>query len=201
MLQLNSYHHGVHLRWMLANIRKYGFHLVVLTAAIIAFVGHWSVYVILATLFLGHLLLRKSPPVKKPLVYTARVKRILLTATILAGGLVCTVLALKPPAVYFLLTGILYFFTPLLLVLANLINVPVEKAVQNYYIRDAQEILKSCSGLTIIGITGSYGKTSVKFYLHALLQAKFHVLMTPESFNTPMGIVRTIREELRATHE
>jgi len=200
MLQLNSYQHGTHLRWIRTNVRKYGFHLIVFIAALIAFIGHWSAYVTLTALFLGHLLLRKSRQTKKPLVYTARIKRILLTVTVLVGGLAWVIFELESPASYALM-GILYSLAPVLVVLANLINAPAEKAIQNYYIRDAQRILKSCPGLIIIGITGSYGKTSVKFYLHALLQEKYHVLMTPESFNTPMGIVRTIREELRATHE
>jgi len=202
MLQLNSYQHVAHLRWIRTNARKYGFHLVVLLAALIAIVGHWSVYGIMTAIFLGLILLRLGKPhqAKKPLVYTARVKRILVTAAVLAGTLVWGIIAAKPPMNYVLM-GIFYSFSPLLIVLANLINAPVEKAVQNYYIRDAKKILKSCPNLTIIGITGSYGKTSVKFYLHSLLQAKYHALMTPESFNTPMGIVRTIREDLRATHE
>jgi UDP-N-acetylmuramoyl-tripeptide--D-alanyl-D-alanine ligase len=200
MLQLNSYQHGAHLRWMRINVRNYGFHLIVFIVALITFIGHWSVCAVLTVLFLGRLLLRKSRQAKKPLVYTARIKRILLTVTLLAGGFVGIIFVLAAPANYALM-GVLYFLAPALVVLANLINAPVEKAVQNYYIRDAQKILQSCPGLVIIGITGSYGKTSVKFYLHTLLQARYHVLMTPESFNTPMGIVRTIREELRATHE
>ena len=200
MLQLNSYQHRAHLRWIRTNVRKYKFHLIVLIVAIAASIGYWSVYVMLTALFLGRLLLRKSQRAKKPLIYTARVKRILFTAAILASGLVWEVFVLKPPVSYVLM-GILYSLSPALIILANLINVPIEKIIQSYYIRDAMKILKSCPGLIIIGITGSYGKTSVKFYLHTLLQAKFHVLMTPNSFNTPMGIVRTIREELRATHE
>ena len=62
-------------------------------------------------------------------------------------------------------------------------------------------MLQSCSNITVIGITGSYGKTSVKFYLNKLLSAKYNVLMTPESFNTPLGVVKTIRTSLKATHE
>ena len=53
----------------------------------------------------------------------------------------------------------------------------------------------------MIGITGSYGKTSAKNFLHALLSVKYNVLMTPESYNTTMGVVRTIREQLRPSHQ
>ena len=56
-------------------------------------------------------------------------------------------------------------------------------------------------GIKVIGITGSYGKTSVKFYLNTLLKNHFNVLITPESYNTPMGVVKTIRGSLKPTHE
>jgi hypothetical protein len=85
--------------------------------------------------------------------------------------------------------------------ISNVINRPIEKAVNQYYINDAKRILKSVPGLQIIGVTGSYGKTSVKFYLQTLLQGKYNVLVTPESYNTPMGIVKTIRGSLKSTHE
>ena len=50
-------------------------------------------------------------------------------------------------------------------------------------------------------MTGSYGKTSLKFYLNTLLSVKYNVLVTPESYNTPMGVVKTIREQMKSTHE
>ena len=55
--------------------------------------------------------------------------------------------------------------------------------------------------LQIIGITGSYGKTSTKHYLHHILSSQFDTLMTPGSFNTTMGVVRTIREMLKPYNE
>ncbi len=52
----------------------------------------------------------------------------------------------------------------------------------------------------MIGITGSYGKTSAKNFLHALLSVKYNVLMTPESYNTTMGWCAPSREQLRPSH-
>jgi len=52
----------------------------------------------------------------------------------------------------------------------------------------------------VIGITGSYGKTSVKHILGHILEAASSVLITPGSVNTPMGIARIVRERLRAEH-
>ena len=83
----------------------------------------------------------------------------------------------------------------------NFLNSPMEKAVNQHFVNDALSRLRQMPDMKIIGITGSYGKTSVKFYLKTLLEARYSVLMTPESFNTPMGVVRTIREHLRPDHE
>ena len=40
--------------------------------------------------------------------------------------------------------------------------------------------------LYVIGITGSFGKTSTKFITSTILKQKYKVLSTPESYNTPM---------------
>ncbi|MDE6271221.1 MAG: UDP-N-acetylmuramoyl-tripeptide--D-alanyl-D-alanine ligase, partial [Muribaculaceae bacterium] len=55
--------------------------------------------------------------------------------------------------------------------------------------------------MKIIGVTGSYGKTSTKHYLHRILSEQFDTLMTPGSFNTTLGVVRTIREQLKPYNE
>lgn len=89
----------------------------------------------------------------------------------------------------------------LLVLLANTINIPIENSVNRYYYNDAKRILASMPNLTVIGVTGSYGKTSTKYILQKLLSAKYNVLMTPESYNTPMGVIRTVRTYLNATHE
>jgi len=55
--------------------------------------------------------------------------------------------------------------------------------------------------LKIIGITGSFGKTSTKYILSKILAEKFNVLMTPESYNTAMGVTKVIRTDLKPIHE
>lgn len=55
--------------------------------------------------------------------------------------------------------------------------------------------------LKIIGITGSYGKTSTKYILSTILGQKYNILKTPKSFNTKMGIAKTINENLKPTHQ
>lgn len=140
---------------------------------------------------------------KKKLVITARVKRLIAATAVLYALAAAIVFALAGifwwPLLTFAVLGAM--LSPYLVLLANLVNMPIEKGINRHYVNDARRMLKACPGLKIIGITGSYGKTSVKYYLHTLLGAGYDVLMTPESFNTPMGIVKTIRGSLRATHE
>lgn len=92
-------------------------------------------------------------------------------------------------------------FSYLLLMLSNIVLKPVEKRINNWYINDAKRILSEHKDLIIVGITGSYGKTSTKHFLEKILSEKYNVLMTPGSFNTTMGVVRTIREYLKPTHQ
>ena len=74
---------------------------------------------------------------------------------------------------------------------------PVEKNISDSYINEAVKILRGMPRLKVVGITGSYGKTSTKHFLKRILDEKYSVTMTPGSFNTTMGVVRTIREYLR----
>lgn len=149
---------------------------------------------------------------KKPLKFTPRVKRMVASDIVL-----CVLLLVIPVAVIaamglldtgavktFPLGAFLLLLTGLqkvMIMVANKVNRPIEKGVNNHYINDAKRILKENPDLTIIGVTGSYGKTSVKFYLETLLRQRYRVLVTPESYNTPMGIVITIRKFLKPTHE
>ena len=157
---------------------------------------------------------------KKPLVYTARAKRLLSTAiTIsallalaLAGGLW---LAFQPPIGFqpsritfawdaFLLLGLGFLsqgaVTALVLMLANVVMFPVEAQVRQYYLRQARAKLAQIHS-KVIGITGSYGKTSTKQILKTILSARYKTLATPGSFNTPMGVCRVINNDLLPEHE
>ena len=137
---------------------------------------------------------------KKPLVYTTRVRRLLVTVGVLLVVVVVLTICL-PSVVRILVATLPYVLSPVWVIAANWINTPIESAVRRHYLNDAKRLLASHPSLVRIGITGSYGKTSVKFFLAALLKGHFNVLMTPESYNTPMGITKTIRGDLRATHE
>ncbi len=205
--QLNSYRFDTHTKWIRENTRKYFLHSVLSVLALIAVfleIPGWFKVCACAVIFALGCIAEKPKKAKKPLVYTPRVKRMLTTLSVIiaflmgAGSVFVNVTHIT---VYLLIITLIYTISPVLVLLANFINKPMELSINNGYIKDAKRILKSCPDLKIIGITGSYGKTSVKYYLTTLLRAKYNVLMTPESYNTPMGVVKTVRGSLKATHE
>ena len=145
-------------------------------------------------------------PAKKPLVFTARLRRILggagAVALVLAGALVWLALRL-PPALGVVLAALLCLAAPglaLLLVIAgNGVMFPVERRIQAGFIARAHARILAYKPLTI-GIAGSYGKTSTKHILAGLLNVYTDTLPTPKSYNTLMGITRTINEYLQPRH-
>ncbi len=154
-----------------------------------------SVY-LLIQIFLAIRAQKKS--IKK-LVFTARVYRLYITALLVCGALLVLTLTSKGTlqGVFFALLSILSIFSPIAVIVAWAVTYPIEKIISRYYINDAKKILRSAKGLTVIGVTGSYGKTGTKFILSRILSEKFNVVATPKSFNTPMGVVKTVRKELR----
>lgn len=202
--QLNSYRHDTHRKWLGENKRKLFSPLFFAVVAFALYLIKAEFWHQMATVCVFAFMAVVKIPArgKKPLVYTNRVKRMLLTVTLVTLAVIIPVHIFVNNAV--VMTAVLCAFialSPVMMLVADFINKPVENAINSSYIRDAKKILKSCPDLKIIGVTGSYGKTSVKFYLNSLLQAKYNVLMTPESYNTPMGVVKTIRGSLKPTHE
>lgn len=140
---------------------------------------------------------------KRPLRFTARARRLLVSWGLLAA-LSCAAMwtALPLPLARRALATALGVMAgcPILLIAANLCNWPVEEAVRRRYLRDARRRLEAWGG-TVVAITGSYGKTTTKEMLATLLERRYSVCRTPESYNTPMGLCRVVRERLRPQHE
>jgi UDP-N-acetylmuramoyl-tripeptide--D-alanyl-D-alanine ligase len=90
---------------------------------------------------------------------------------------------------------------PLWVLLGAYAMMPVEQAIQDGFKRRARAKLDARRDLTVVGITGSYGKTSTKFILAELLKQKYNVLATPSSYNTPMGICLVVNEKLKPDHQ
>ena len=201
IFQLNSYSPTTHVPWLIKHRSYWVPAVIALLIGLLSLVWPTGAGVIaLVWLLIAIFVNRPQRGAKKPLVYTSRVVRMLVTVGVLVVALTVAVV-IVPADVRMFVASLCFVLTPLWVVLANAINAPIEAGVRQHYLNDAKRLLASHPTLTVIGITGSYGKTSVKYYLTTLLKGRFNVLMTPESYNTPMGITKTIRAELRATHE
>lgn len=160
--------------------------------------GFWAV----SGLYIFYKGLGYRKDAKKPLVFTFRATRLFITNLVLvllwgvlgyifSGNLIEFILFLSSAR----------FLLPVTLLIATLLIYPLEMLVQYRFFKSAQAKISSMKNLLVIGITGSYGKTSTKYFLKTILSEKYNTLMTPESYNTPMGITRVIREQLNDKHE
>lgn len=204
MYQLNSYQVLSHWNWIKQKGLKEIFfrNMWLAIPVVLCFCEDFVVLVTgTAICYVMMLVVNRKKKYKKPLVYTDRLTRLLGTMGLL--NFIITFICLF----YFYLwqAGIVLtawtLLLPVTIMLANLINSPIEKHINNKFINEAKKILADMPNLQIIGITGSYGKTSTKYFLNKLLSVRYNVLMTPGNFNTTLGVVRTVREKLNATHE
>lgn len=214
--QLNSYRLPRYWRWLQDGHIMNAWHLTDL--AMIFLVCSTLLHPLLNALIVAIVLAVKTVLIlrakyKKPLVFTRRVWRLYTCAGIISLLIFSSLIVWcgnydfwgKPavyspqmPLAFYLLT---VFLSWLVVMIADIILIPVEKAINRRYYRDAQRILRSMPELKIVGITGSFGKTSTKHYLHRILSEKYDTLMTPGSFNTPMGVIRTVREHMKPYNE
>ena len=158
-------------------------------------------FILFASFFIVLLFSEKK---KTPLKLTKRVVRLVVSLSIIT--FIFSVLIefagyMFVPYLAYGLIAIVPIFLPLLVSLAALINAPIEKIIYKSYIKKSKQKLETFKGIKVIGITGSYGKTSVKNILTKILSEKFKVCSTPENFNTPMGLSKTILENLREGDE
>ncbi len=137
---------------------------------------------------------------KKKLVITNRVKRIMSVNMALVATILLFLVLKTPLASPAIIALILVQAMPFSLILANTILSPYEKNVQNKFKNEAIEKIKKLKPI-VIGITGSYGKTSTKHILAHILAGNLPVLFTPGSVNTEMGVTRIIREKLTEEHK
>lgn len=211
MLQQNSYFASRYFGWIKS---AFSVPLCLLKVALIglsvwaAFFGNevaknsLILFAVLA-LFMGWKGLAKNSSSIKKLVPTARVKRMFVfSGAFLLALAVSGFFTSGIPQLILICAFVLFTVLPEALCLLSLFALkPCEKLIARHYVNDAKKILRSVRGLKVVGITGSYGKTSTKYILTRILSERFNVLCTPESFNTPMGVVRTVREKLRADTE
>jgi len=123
----------------------------------------------------------------RPVVLTSRVKRflaILLFATFAISGL-----CLASPE-----CNNTFVFIPL--IIAYVVSLVLEKIFFISFKHKGKQRVHSIAGLKIIAITASYGKTSIKNYLHHVLKKKYKTYKTPRSVNTIGGIVLDVNRDI-----
>jgi UDP-N-acetylmuramoyl-tripeptide--D-alanyl-D-alanine ligase len=143
----------------------------------------------------------------KPLVFTGRAKRLLAVALLppalltLAGVALALAGATSTASLAALLALALLALAaaPETLLGANIALRPVQAAINDRYVSRARRTLRRFDP-TVIGITGSYGKTTTKFSTGAVLAQDRPTLVTPDSYNSLLGVVRTVNEHLRDSH-
>ena len=209
MMQQNSYMNQRYARWLKEHGKKKigRKQLLPLAAALPLVFGDRGAGFAAALLCLayGYLIYDdQAPAEKKKLVFTNRAKRLYGAALLLAVFL--ALLAVLLFYVHWRLFGIVLLTLTgacsyQLMLWGNLIMRPLEESVNADFYQDAQRIVREMPNLKVIGITGSFGKTSTKFILGRILSEKYNTLITPDSYNTPMGITKVIRTMLKPSHE
>ena len=196
MFQLNTYFYKKYVNWMKVNYKKVLIRSISVLIPTIILIINNNYIMIISIIILTVSILVNLPKnkAKIPLKFTSRVIRMFVTQAILI-----TVIYIISNN--YISLGILNIIAFCLCIIANIINYPIEYVIRKYYINDAKKILKKMPNLIVIGVTGSYGKTSVKNFLIKTLSAKYEVLTTPKNYNTTMGVIKTIREELKPIHQ
>lgn len=211
ILQLDGYKTGRYLKWMGQHLRNC-FEtkeiliiggILILTAFYPQYNDTW-LFPVLCLVWGGFQIYmstqRKTVEAKKPLVYTARAKRVFGLSVCLLVGIATTLVLIAKTSPWRIAIFLLSEVTVINLTIANLLIYPLERTINGAYLLSARKRIKTFQP-KVIGITGSYGKTSTKYILHQILSQKFNTLMTPDSYNTPMGICKVIRGDLTAEHE
>ena len=138
---------------------------------------------------------------KTPLVFTFRIKRLIFCDFLLKFFIFLLFFGLISNFwVNFAITCVLIVASPFFAVLTFLLTLPLEDFIKRQYIKKAKEKLSKMPCKTI-AITGSFGKTSTKNILYQLLCVEFQTTATPKSYNTPMGVCKTILENLKETDD
>lgn len=204
ILQLENYYNDRYAVWMHRHIKKIldikvilflllPIILLVLNFTTIALLFNMIVYIIM-------ILTSKKKKEKKAFVVTARINRMYITYFIIFTIIVLISILLSYK-VAIIIANICAMFAYVFVYIVNVINRPIENSIRKRFCIKASKKLKEIPNLKVIGITGSYGKTSTKYAVNTILSQRFNTLMTPESYNTTMGVVRTINEKLTSTHQ
>lgn len=204
MLQLESYKNERYYKWIKNNKNKVFMkkELLFIIPVIMYILGKNTLAnILLSLVVLIFLCMYKNEKQKKPLVVTSRVKRIYFTYAVLIILILVLLNVLEIRNWILIFNILIVIISYYIVMLINKINDPVEKRIQKGFYNKAKNKIEDMPNLKVIGITGSFGKTSTKYILANILMQKYDVLMTPASYNTTLGVVRTINENMRSTNQ
>ena len=212
MMQQNLYNeNNRYIKWIIHNQKQFlNIEVIVIIIALFGLVVlyHNSFITMLAFLIIMILImistikwyqLLANDQNKKVLVLTPRIKRLIITIVLLFVTpfiVFLSIINMKSVWVVILIISIMTYLNTLVVFIALLINMPMEKIVYLHFKRNAMAKLNSMQNLKIIGITGSYGKTSCKNVLSDILNIKYNALPTPKNLNTYNGLIMTINNNL-----
>lgn len=208
MLQQNRYNRGYrYIKWILKNFKDNFINfsllfLIFILTTLNESLNNLSPYIfIIILIFITYVYTekRKKEVTKLPLKYTARIKRLMITIYLIYI-IPCLIMLFNYEndysSIYFFIMGIMSYLNQFIVLISNVINRPVEKAVGKHFEYKARTKLASMTNMEVIGITGSYGKTSTKNIINDILSVKYNVFKTPANYNTPFGLMITINNYL-----
>lgn len=120
---------------------------------------------------------------------------------VIASGLGLSFFFLLDATTLLFLSLYLWLWLPFFLIIIWAFLYPLEQGIRYHYIKQAKRKLAKNPSLTILAITGSYGKTSFKYYAKQILSFHYVVQATEHSINTLMGLTRYINQKLEETTE
>jgi UDP-N-acetylmuramoyl-tripeptide--D-alanyl-D-alanine ligase len=203
MWQMDSYIVSRYVAWVAAKPRERFLDLASIGVGAAVFAASWwSPWAVLTWVgWCGYLLTRRDvAEAKKPLDYTTRAKRTLLTArALLVAAAVLLGLALSPMAAVLAAVGLVHA-APGAILLANVLLKPVQAHINRGFVRNAARRMAELKPI-VVGVAGSYGKTSTKYFAETLLAERFRVIKSPGNYNTLLGITRVVNEMLAPDHQ
>lgn len=195
IMQLNSYNLDQQVIWYKKNFASFALNIALLVSTILFYELRFILAYYLIIISLIGMLIENIPrKQKRKLVFTARIKRLIFVCVLLFAVLILGFWFKSNNVKYVLYITAL---SPVIIFVAFLICLPMENSFRRKFMNEAKKIIDANDDLCVIGITGSFGKTSVKYYLDRILKSKYSVCKTPESFNTAMGATLTIKNDLR----
>lgn len=202
MFQQNFYNeNNRYLKWLIKNKKIFNEDIIFLIIILFGLIIKDNILGVLLIAFYTIILIEfvtvlRKEQVKIPLKLTPRVYRLIFTILIIYLIPIVIIFNTKINLLSYLVLGLLISFNSIVIYLANIINYPIEKMVYHKYRNMASKKINSLSNLEVVGITGSYGKTSSKNILNTILSEKFNSITTPKNFNTQYGLMITINNYL-----